>query len=66
MERLYDTYDVAKTEKDVSKRDIDYTDEVIEGINFINKKLSKKVVDKLKEDRKDQTHHNFYRKASRI
>ena len=47
MEKLYDTYDVAKTEKDVSERDIDFTDEVIEGINFINKKLSKKIVNKL-------------------
>lgn len=62
MERLYDTYDVAKTEKDVSKRDIDYTDEVIEGINFINKKLSKKVVDKLKKIEKTKHTITFIQK----
>ena len=59
MERLYDTYDVAKSEKEKSKRDIDFTDEVIEGINFINKKLSKKIVSKLKTIEKTKHAMNF-------
>ena len=63
MERLYDTYDVAKSEKETTnERDIDFTDEVIEGINFVNKKLSKKIVDKLKRIEKTKHTINFIQK----
>ena len=63
MERLYDTYDVAKSEKETTnERDIDFTDEVIEGINFVNKKLSKKIVDKLNMIEKTKHTINFIQK----
>ena len=62
MEKLYDTYDVAKPEQETSKRDIDFTDEITEGINFINKKLSKEIVNKLKMIEKTKHTINFIEK----
>ena len=49
MKKLYDTYDITQSKKELKTGEIlDFTEEVVERITFVNKKYQKDIIKKLK------------------